>query len=364
MALGHLHEQRVFKDKERQSHKKRGLGCPSGFISIDSASQTLLRYFQLRPARKSRTSASEKSILDHLKAQQAKRLDAADEMPAEFEHSEFLLLEKGCVSERDHRITCSMCLESYGASWEREEPFRISNCGHIFGKQCLISWAKEGKDTCPTCRKYIPNLSKILGLADERMSKEDDDIWRGMLEEWDPVWGMTGFYDAQAALAEKVFIELCEQIVSFIEDPAVSDAEEWLYSRVPFVRIINLGTFARFAHTVQNRSPPWFFISNFLVWKVRDATVYRSLMAAARAHNPRPSPNRDSISEPDETTFARLAVWHRRIAASREALYLKLYGVSMGSARDIEERLEATGHGPQTNRYQYLHVSENISDTD
>ena len=43
----------------------------------------------------------------------------------------------------------------------------ITNCHHIFCKQCLDNWFDKGKITCPNCReniKYITNMKKKIRL--------------------------------------------------------------------------------------------------------------------------------------------------------------------------------------------------------
>ncbi len=47
--------------------------------------------------------------------------------------------------------TCAICLNEV-KSTRTNPPIR---CGHVFHSNCLEKWKKQGKNTCPTCRKVF-----------------------------------------------------------------------------------------------------------------------------------------------------------------------------------------------------------------
>ncbi|KAG6688116.1 hypothetical protein I3842_11G108200 [Carya illinoinensis] len=53
---------------------------------------------------------------------------------------------------------CSVCLNSVKRSHEIRE---LSNCSHVFHRECLDRWVDEAKVTCPLCRTMLlPAASK------------------------------------------------------------------------------------------------------------------------------------------------------------------------------------------------------------
>jgi|TARA_Y100000389_G_C17308198_1_gene436545 hypothetical protein len=57
---------------------------------------------------------------------------------------------------------CPICFDNLNIENEC-----ITNCHHIFCKQCLDNWFDKGKITCPNCReniKYITNMKKKIRL--------------------------------------------------------------------------------------------------------------------------------------------------------------------------------------------------------
>ena len=57
----------------------------------------------------------------------------------------------GLKRDREEDATCTICLQPF----DNSGPHRVAAlaCGHLFGKDCVRSWLKEGKKTCPTCNK-------------------------------------------------------------------------------------------------------------------------------------------------------------------------------------------------------------------
>ena len=47
--------------------------------------------------------------------------------------------------------TCTICLNDVRAT-RANPPLR---CGHVFHSRCLEEWKKQGKNTCPVCRKIF-----------------------------------------------------------------------------------------------------------------------------------------------------------------------------------------------------------------
>ncbi|KAK2664429.1 hypothetical protein Ddye_003003 [Dipteronia dyeriana] len=50
---------------------------------------------------------------------------------------------------------CNVCLDSIEKKQEIRE---LSNCCHVFHKQCLDSWVDVGQITCPLCRSMLLTL--------------------------------------------------------------------------------------------------------------------------------------------------------------------------------------------------------------
>jgi hypothetical protein len=47
---------------------------------------------------------------------------------------------------------CPICQEDYD---ESHAPVLLQQCGHIFGKLCILEWFEEGANTCPLDRKEL-----------------------------------------------------------------------------------------------------------------------------------------------------------------------------------------------------------------
>lgn len=49
---------------------------------------------------------------------------------------------------------CPICLDEYGTESPSDTPTKLP-CGHILGADCIYSWLKSGRNTCPQCRQEI-----------------------------------------------------------------------------------------------------------------------------------------------------------------------------------------------------------------
>ncbi|TYH55138.1 hypothetical protein ES332_D09G217100v1 [Gossypium tomentosum] len=47
---------------------------------------------------------------------------------------------------------CSVCLE---AMEKRDEMRELCKCSHVFHRECIDRWVKEGRLTCPLCRSAL-----------------------------------------------------------------------------------------------------------------------------------------------------------------------------------------------------------------
>ncbi|KAF5442056.1 hypothetical protein F2P56_036919 [Juglans regia] len=66
------------------------------------------------------------------------------------------VIEYGIFVERygsvAHEMACSVCLNSVKRSHEIRE---LSNCSHVFHRECLDRWVDEAQVTCPLCRTML-----------------------------------------------------------------------------------------------------------------------------------------------------------------------------------------------------------------
>lgn len=67
------------------------------------------------------------------------------------------VVEYGSFLERlgmheDEDAVCSVCLDCIKRSHQIRE---LSNCCHVFHKECLDTWVDEGQVTCPLCRSML-----------------------------------------------------------------------------------------------------------------------------------------------------------------------------------------------------------------
>ena len=180
-----------------------------------------------------------------------------------------------------------------------------------------VSQIDKGNNTCPTCRGEFLKIDEF----------DEDRFWQENLA----VWHHTTYDEAPtdfALRAEASFVNLCEAIVSWIEDQPVSDdadpsteAEEWLCLRSPFVRIISLATFQNFAAIIRG---PWNYRASLisgLQTDLPDPDILSVVIKYARQWD-----GNEGLLEPSAETYDRLAGWFRRIEQSRIRLYERLYG--------------------------------------
>jgi RING-H2 zinc finger protein RHA1 len=55
-------------------------------------------------------------------------------------------------NHEDVGMVCSVCLDCVERSHEVRE---LSNCCHVFHRECLDRWVDEGQVTCPLCRSLL-----------------------------------------------------------------------------------------------------------------------------------------------------------------------------------------------------------------
>lgn len=65
-----------------------------------------------------------------------------------------------CLTKKFQKQQCSICLESI-SNYE----YSLS-CGHKFHVDCIISWFRQKKDTCPCCRDTGNNIIEITNEED------------------------------------------------------------------------------------------------------------------------------------------------------------------------------------------------------
>ncbi|KZV37283.1 hypothetical protein F511_14687 [Dorcoceras hygrometricum] len=58
----------------------------------------------------------------------------------------------GEMGSDSDQMVCTVCLECVGLSDEIRE---LSNCSHVFHRDCLDAWVDEGQVTCPMCRSIL-----------------------------------------------------------------------------------------------------------------------------------------------------------------------------------------------------------------
>ncbi|TYJ19561.1 hypothetical protein E1A91_A09G199300v1 [Gossypium mustelinum] len=68
---------------------------------------------------------------------------------------------------------CSVCLE---AMEKRDEMRELCKCSHVFHRECIDGWVKEGRLTCPLCRSALYPDPMDFGRPDPRNSFLDCDV--------------------------------------------------------------------------------------------------------------------------------------------------------------------------------------------
>ena len=228
------------------------------------------------------------------------------------------LLQLSAIPEEDQRRQCGICHEAYGSSAANDLAIELV-CGHLFGSVCIAHWLQAGNQNCPMCLQQILNIPVV-----QENHFDEDAHWRNALANW-----RSGFVDEEEPSdslrhGERLFIALCEEIVRYIEDPTIEDAEDWLCSRVPYRYFIALGTFEKLVELM--RGPPGYLQSITLELRhvLLDPSPFIEIMAHIAIY-----PTYRTIHEliySSAETYERLAGYNRRIEASRDALFLRLYG--------------------------------------
>lgn len=66
------------------------------------------------------------------------------------EHGEYL--NRNGMHEEEEAAACSVCLSCIERSHEIRE---LTNCSHVFHRECLDNWVDVGQVTCPLCRSML-----------------------------------------------------------------------------------------------------------------------------------------------------------------------------------------------------------------
>ncbi|RLM69046.1 putative RING finger protein [Panicum miliaceum] len=64
--------------------------------------------------------------------------------------------------------SCVICIEEYERG---ERCFVMPGCAHMFHRECMRKWLRQGNPTCPICRA---TLLVAPALAEERVSTAED----------------------------------------------------------------------------------------------------------------------------------------------------------------------------------------------
>lgn len=87
-------------------------------------------------------------------------VDAASSVTAEMIRKCLPVIEYGLLadgSEEHNAVTCAVCLNEFESS---DEIRQLTNCSHIFHKNCLDKWLEHDQKTCPLCRSCL--MSEIV----------------------------------------------------------------------------------------------------------------------------------------------------------------------------------------------------------
>ncbi|XP_009361276.3 E3 ubiquitin-protein ligase RHA2A-like [Pyrus x bretschneideri] len=72
-----------------------------------------------------------------------------------------------------HTDTCTVCMDKVEGGQRVRE---LSNCSHVFHKECLDAWIDEGQFTCPLCRSNL--LPKNCTTPEPKGHERELDSWR------------------------------------------------------------------------------------------------------------------------------------------------------------------------------------------
>ena len=226
---------------------------------------------------------------------------------------------------------CNICQEIYLQGPSPEYPLRLPSCKHVFGRDCIVAWINENKNTCPHCRKPILDIAAEEEDDDETESEEDhdDQHWRQELRQWNLSWDANEHGShaptAWALHGEELFSDLCEAIVSWIEHPSIlhnpNPAEEWLCGREPFKNIIACATFRGFCALWEGPEEYIGQLALSLPQNLPDRTPFDLIMDHISTHDHN---RRRQYMDANEQTHERMAEWYKRIRKSRNALARRL----------------------------------------
>lgn len=211
----------------------------------------------------------------------------------------------------EHLGSCDICHEAYNSGPVPELPVKLPGCGHLFGSVCISKWIREeNKNTCPICRSMI--LSRRVAQDSSTTASpitNSELIWPNR-----PVAQPTHF----ALRGEQLFRNLCEAIVCWIEDldfiagalDLVGAVKTWIWTRVIYLEVIRLGTFAAFMNT--HLEEPRSYVAQLMVELpafLPEPGVYDSLVEHMfEAHT-----RREELLRPDDQSLVQIAGWRRRV---------------------------------------------------
>ena len=59
-------------------------------------------------------------------------------------------------------MICTICLENLNDDNSNKPVYTLDDCGHSFHTDCIMSWFRSGKKTCPLCLNEGSNYMNIL----------------------------------------------------------------------------------------------------------------------------------------------------------------------------------------------------------
>lgn len=94
-------------------------------------------------------------------------VDAASSVSAEMIRKCLPVIEYGMLADRfgeSDAVTCAVCLNEFENS---DEIRQLTNCCHIFHKNCLDKWLEHDQKTCPLCRSCL-----MSDVVEEEVTEE------------------------------------------------------------------------------------------------------------------------------------------------------------------------------------------------
>jgi len=91
---------------------------------------------------------------------------------------------KGKCLDEDASKMCTICFGDFEDNWTKN--LRKLPCGHIFHADCIDQWLRQGKRTCPFCRRDVferEDAYKLLDLAETEVINRGFDDIEGEIQE-------------------------------------------------------------------------------------------------------------------------------------------------------------------------------------